>query len=440
MTNHPSIRGSTSADISSSIEDAVRNGRLNAGARLPPVRNLAHTLRVSPGTVASAYQSLCARGILVTEGRRGTKVSHRPLQGARMSITAPAGCRNLYDGNPDPALLPPLAPVLKSIDGSFHMYGEPNEFDKLVKVARRDFDDDGVSPGDICVTNGALDGIERILIEHLRAGDRVGVEDPGFGSIFDLVMSLGLSLVPIRVDKDGIVPASLGDACRAGIKVLIVSPRGQNPTGAVFTPSRVKALRAVISKHPDLLTIEDDHANFVTNAPLCTLHDGRNGRWAYIRSLSKAINPDMRLALMTGDESTLTRVRDRLIVGGRWVSHVLQRIAHAQLADRSVRRSLQAAGRTYSSRRIALIDALRSHEIPCIGQSGFNVWVPVPEETATVQALASLGWAVSAGERFRIESPPAIRVTTATLEEKEARQFAEDLAKVLSRRSIGIGA
>ena len=119
------------------------------------------------------------------------------------------------------------------------MYGEENEFEPLVKIGRKDFDRDGVAGGEICVTNGALDGIERILIEHLRAGDRVGVEDPGFGSIFDLVMSLGLSLVPIRVDKQGIVPAQLDAACRAGAKaVIVLAARSESNRGVLYGGAR----------------------------------------------------------------------------------------------------------------------------------------------------------------------------------------------------------
>ena len=100
----------------------------------------------------------------------------------------------------------------------------------------------------------------------------------------------------------------------------------------------------MIEKHPDVLTIEDDHVNMITDVPLSCIHNAEQRRWVYIRSLSKGINPDMRLALLTGDETTLSRVRDRLIVGGRWVSHILQRIAYAQLSDRTVRKKLASRG------------------------------------------------------------------------------------------------
>jgi hypothetical protein len=63
------------------------------------------------------------------------------------------------------------------------------------------------------------------------------------------------------------------------------------------------------------------------------------------------------------------------------------------------------------------------------GRSGLNVWVPVREEVPVVQRLLESGWAVAAGERFRLATPPAIRITTATLEPAEADRLAEDVAR-----------
>ena len=69
-----------------------------------------------------------------------------------------------------------------------------------------------------------------------------------------------------------------------------------------------------------------------------------------------------------------------------------------------------------------------------------NVWIPVAEESTTVQALLHAGWAVKAGERYRIASPPAIRVTIAALEPREAVRFAADLARIVTpqRRAGGV--
>jgi len=61
------------------------------------------------------------------------------------------------------------------------------------------------------------------------------------------------------------------------------------------------------------------------------------------------------------------------------------------------------------------------------------VWVPVGEESAVIGSLLQRGWVLAAGAPYRLgDSPPAVRVTTATLEEDEGERLAEDLAEVLT--------
>src|SRR5438067_12312280 len=102
------IRGSTANEIARSIEDGIRADRLGRGEQLPSVRALAERLEVSPVTVASAYKSLRARGLISTGGRRGTHVAPRPPLGHHALPPVPEGARKLFDGNPDPELLPAL--------------------------------------------------------------------------------------------------------------------------------------------------------------------------------------------------------------------------------------------------------------------------------------------------------------------------------------------
>lgn len=430
---HNYIIGSTAVNIAESIENAVRTEKLKSGDKLPTVRALASYLHVAPATVAAAFRQLQARGVLVSQGRRGTRVSHRPVHRPTMPPCLPKGVRNLYDGNPDRDLLPNMSEALQCIDANQRLYGECLHHEPFIKRVARELAAGGVATGELCVVSGALDGIERVLAEQLRPGDSVIVEDPGFGNIFDLVMSQGLSLVPVAIDQEGIIPDELEKACAEGAKALIIAPRGQNPTGAAMSESRGKELKRILRRVEELLIIEDDHAGWIVDAPLHCLHDANRGHWVHVRSLSKAISPDLRLAVMTGDRHTMTKVLDRQIVGERWVSHILQRIADNLLADGTVRRGLRAATKTYARRRESLLRALDEAGIPASGASGYNVWLPVAEETATVQALLAAGWGVSAGERFRLNAPPAIRVTAATLKPQEAVKFAYDLSKVLNQ-------
>jgi DNA-binding transcriptional MocR family regulator len=155
-------------------------------------------------------------------------------------------------------------------------------------------------------------------------------------------------------------------------------------------------------------------------------------RWALLRSVSKSLGPDLRVAILAGDAATVARVEGRQLLGTGWVSRILQQVVVAFWSDPSTRQQLKQVEAIYVARRQTLLEALTSAGIKAQGRSGFNVLLPVGEEAAVVASLLRRGWAVSAMERWRINSPPAIRITTATLKLEEASHFVEDLAQVLA--------
>ncbi|HSF02567.1 MAG TPA: aminotransferase class I/II-fold pyridoxal phosphate-dependent enzyme, partial [Solirubrobacterales bacterium] len=195
-------------------------------------------------------------------------------------------------------------------------------------------------------------------------------------------------------------------------------------------------LAAILDRHPDVLLFEDDHSGPVGGAPLHTLAHRRRRRWAVARSVSKSLGPDHRLAFLAGDATTVARVEGRQHVGCGWVSHVLQQLVAALLRDGRTEQRLADATRTYALRREAMIEALARHGVAARGRSGMNVWVPVPEEQALVAGLASAGWAVRAGERYRLRTPPGIRITTAGLRPEDARRVAAELARLLGASAM----
>ena len=281
------IHGRSSVKIADGFERAIDQAVLAPASPLPTVRALAEMLSVSPGTVSTAYRRLRNRGLIVTDGRRGTRVAPAARGGwqALRSQHAPAaGLRDLASGNPDPALLPDIAEYLSDLRPMPRLYGGPVSHPGLVDWTSRAFAVDGIVPGPICVVSGALAGIERVLREMLRPGDAVAVEDPGFSNIFDLVRGIGLQLIPVAVDEVGLLPEALEHALAQGAKALIVTPRAQNPTGAALTPARAAALRAVLAEAPEVLTIEDDFAGMVCHEPAQWLH-AKGRRWAVVRSL-----------------------------------------------------------------------------------------------------------------------------------------------------------
>ncbi|AOS92592.2 GntR family transcriptional regulator [Mycobacterium intracellulare subsp. chimaera] len=429
-----SITGTGADSIAASIEAAISAGSLTPGDALPPVRELATQLGVNANTAAAAYRLLRDRGAVETAGRRGTRVRHRPATSPRslLGLEVPAGVRDLSTGNPNPHLLPiagaappapaPAAPVL---------YGGRAISPALEEFARHALTADGVPAEHLAVTSGALDGIERALTAHLRPGDRVAIEDPGWANLLDLLAALGLSAEPVRVDDDGPLTADLARALGRGARALVVTNRAQNPTGAALSADRAEGLREVLARRAeDLLVVEDDHCAGIAGVPLRTLA-GCTAHWAFVRSASKAYGPDLRVAVLAGDRRTVERVHGRLRLGPGWVSHLLQRLAVGLWSDSAAAELVADAERRYADRRSRLCDALAGRGLDAHGRSGLNVWVPVPDEAVAISRLLGAGWAAAPGARFRMRTPAGIRLTISDLAPDEIDPLADAVAQAV---------
>ena len=143
-----------------------------------------------------------------------------------------------------------------------------------------------------------------------------------------------------------------------------------------------------------------------------------------MRSVSKWLGPDLRLAVVAGDETTLARVEGRQSLGPGWVSTVVQRLAVRLWDDPVVAR----AADVYRERREALATLVDAAPAP----SGINLWVPVPDEFTAVRALRAEGWAVAAGAPYRLSPGSAIRITTAALETEDAPRLAAAIERAVS--------
>ncbi len=391
---------------------------------LPAVRSLAADLGVSPATVASAYQRLRQRGIVATAGRNGTRVRSAPpissLRSAR-GLPVPPGVRNLSSGEPDPLLLP----VLETVGGQRVGYAGAGPLPEVIAAARARIPE-LPEESQFTLVSSALDGLERVLTAHLRPGDRVAVEDPGWAACLDLLAVLGFVPVPMAMDEDGPTIDGVGAALDAGVSAVIFTTRAQNPTGASITAERAAQLKPLVR---EVLVIEDDHAAELSGVPL---HPIGARRWAFIRSASKPYGPDLRCAVLAGDPETVSRVEGRMRLTAGWVSTLLQRtLLHLwETFDPA------EAGRIYDARRERTVAALRARGFEAIGRTGINIWVPVPDETQAVSTMREAGYAVAPGHLYRIATPPAIRITAATLREEEADAVAESLQNPL-RAMVG---
>ena len=426
------IAGRRASEIAESVERGIRDGELTAGTRLPTVRSLASHRGISTATVASAYRELRRRGLVAGAGRLGTTIAPRVPPSPRGRPIVPAGVVDLLSGNPDPALLPDLGPAFASLPREPVLYGAAGSDPELLALAGARLDRDGVPSRHLTVVGGALDGIQLALQAHLRPGDRIAVEDPCYPGIIDLAGALGLTVLPMAIDDRGPTPEGLERALRAGAVACALTPRAQNPYGSAVDAERADELKAVLVRHPTVLVLEDDHAFDITERPCHSLCEPGRARWAHLRSVSKSLGPDLRLAIMSGDATTVARVEGRRLLAAGWVSHLLQRLVVRAWSEPGVAPRAADIAATYTRRREALRDALALRGIESHGRSGLNVWIPVAHEDATVAALQERGWGVLAGDRFRIASPRGIRVTTSRLEPDDATRFAADLEAALT--------
>ncbi|MDH3680001.1 MAG: aminotransferase class I/II-fold pyridoxal phosphate-dependent enzyme [Acidimicrobiia bacterium] len=413
------------------IEARIAAGELRPGDRLDPVRAVAATLGLAPNTVAAAYRTLGERGFVIGEGRRGTFVATRPPIALPADEQVPPELVDLASGVPDPDLLPALAPALAAISSRHATYGEPAVDAVLGDLLRADLERDGVDAGNLCVVGGALDGIERTLAAHLRPGDRVGVEDPGYPSVTELVGAMSFRAVPVAVDAFGPRPEAVDAAVGRGVAALIVTPRAQNPTGAALDEGRAAELRSLLAEAPHVVVIEDDHAGRVAGRPYRSLVADADRPWATVRSVAKSLGPDLRLAALVGDSRTVQRVAGRQTLGAGWVSHLLQRIVAHLLADPELDSVLERASTVYAHRRAAAVDVLRAGGHDVVGRSGLNLWLPVDDEGSVVAGMQRLGFAVRSGARFRSAAAPGVRLSIAAADVGTVEQAAAAILAVI---------
>ncbi len=450
------IGGRRASEIAASVEAQIAAGRLAEGARLPTVRSLAGQLEVSPATVAAAYRSLAGRGLVAGNGRAGTTVlGRRSASARRTALSVPSGVLDLATGGPDPALLPDLRPCLEALGadlapaaGRSRPYGEPGVLPELGEALagwlRADGGprDEGTSGQSLGVVGGVLDGIERALVAQLHPGDVVAVEDPAYSGVLDLLDSLALVPEPVPLDAAGMLPDALSRAlARPGSRrpaAAILTVRAHNPTGATLTARRARDLAEVLSGHPDVLLVEDDHLGAAAGAPLHSVAAlGATRCWAHVQGLAKLLGPDVRVAGVAADRLTAARVATRQQAGAGWVSWLLQRVVLHLLTDPDHPARVVRAAAAYARRREALAAALEQHGVATPAGTGLNVWVPVRQEATVAQAALAAGIAVRPGESYRIASGPAVRLTTACLDPQLAPAVAARLATALRGEAGG---
>ncbi len=416
--------------IAAAVHRLIRAGRLRTGDRLPTVRDLAKELNVSPATVSEAWQALAAVGAIRARGRAGTFVRDtvEPTRPARyMGIGgAPlAEGINLSTGTPDPALLPPLREavdrvVARSTSWTTSYLDDP-VLPELEEILRRDWP---FVPGRLTVVDGALDAMSRVVDEVVRLGDRVVMENPGFPPLIDLLERSGAEILPVELDGEGIVPASLAAAMLLEPVAVFVQPRAQNPTGISMSVGRCRALADVLSGY-QAVVVEDDHSGDIATGEDVSIGMHLPERTVHIRSYSKSHGPDLRIAAVGGSADVIDPLVSRRMLGPGWTSRLIQAVLVELLTDPAAVAAVTRARSTYAMRSLAVRAGLAGEGVTSTTGEGINAWVEVADERSALITLAALGLRVSPGSPFMVGGSPSthVRVTTGVLDEHDVDQL-----------------
>ncbi len=391
MDFHVSLtgRGDLAAQIYRQLLDAILDGRLRPGERLPPTRELARRLDVSRNTAAVAYDRLTAEGFLDGRVGDGTFVRTAP-PGRVRSREAPAGgnvrARRLwrsiadepeiggndpvaYDfrvGLPDPRLFPLetwrrlVARELRASTVHTTGYGDPAGHEGLRAAIARHA---GVArsvragPGDVLITQGAqqaLDLIGRVLIEP---GDQVAVEEPGYPPARLLFRSHGARVVGVPVDGEGIDVSAIPPS----VRLVYVTPSHQFPLGTPMSLARRAALLAWAERRGAVIVEDDYDSEFrFEDRPLEPLQSlDAAGHVVYVGSFSKTLLPMLRLGFLVAPASLrpVLRVAKRL---ADWHGDVPTQAALARFIDEGLLgRHVRRATRDYATRHGLIMRMLR---------------------------------------------------------------------------------
>jgi GntR family transcriptional regulator / MocR family aminotransferase len=403
----PALSGRRRA-VETELRQAIRDGRLTTGTRLPSSRDLAEQLDVSRGTVTAAYAQLVGEGYLSAKRGSGT------------TVTAAGGWPSASGPLPDPAPrwrydLHPRVPALSAFPRAEWIaayraglaglgdeelgYPPPAGYPAL----RAELSDylgrvrAVVSEPDAVVfTNGSAQGLALFARTLVGEGHRsIAVERPGHPGVSEMLRSHGLSVVPVPVDDLGIrVDLLAATDCRA----VHVTAAHQFPLGVVLHPSRRHAL-IEWARDVDGMVIEDDYdAEHRYDRPAVGAMQALDpSRVVYQGSASKVLTPGLRLGWMVAPEP----LREKMIRRKRFEdmgSDILHQAAFAHLLrtggyDRHLRRTRAL----YRKRRDALLAALaveRPTWEPVGVAAGLHVVVRLPlgtDDLAVQQRAAHRG-------------------------------------------------
>jgi GntR family transcriptional regulator/MocR family aminotransferase len=417
------------AQLEHELRDAIREGRLRAGAKLPPSRVLADELRVSRGVVVEAYSQLIAEGYLVARAGDATRIAdglaQQPPAPGAPSTTAARIRYDLRSGIPDLSFFPrrswhaAMANALRELPDATLSYGSRRGLRRL-RLALADYLGRVravvAEPERVFICSGATHAME--LIWHTlreRGARRVAVEDPAWPAIPQAIVQAGLEVVPVTVDEHGLDVAQLK---RIDVDAVVLAPAHQYPMGTVLAPERRSEVIAWARRNGGLIVEDDYDAEYrYDREPIASLQGLAPDCVAYVGTASKTLAPGVRLGWALAPSHLVAEMAAQHGVA-RAMPSVLMQAAYATLLEHGeIDRHLRRTRRQYHARRNTLSDGLaqRLPEARVAGAAaGLHLiaWLPEgTDESAISDAAASRGVAIHTLHEFcalTAPRPPAL--------------------------------
>ncbi|MDH2426608.1 PLP-dependent aminotransferase family protein [Sphaerisporangium sp. TRM90804] len=351
------------------LRDAVRDGRLAPGTRLPSTRVLAAEAGLSRNTVSAAYDQLVAEGYLTARRGSGTSVAE---VAARRPDTAPAGREpasprhDLRPGRPDVTAFPRAAwlrstrRVLATTPAAAYDYGAAQGAGELRHAIAGHLGRTRgvlVAPGRVVIVSGFTQALS-LLAQVVSAGPApaIATEDPGFAFHRDVVRRAGGRVAPLPVDERGARTDLLAGPAYEGVGAVVVTPAHQSPTGVTMHPSRRHAL-VEWARATGGLVVEDDYDGEFRydRQPVGAVQGMAPDHVAYVGTASKTLGPGLRLAWMALPDRLVGPVVDAKLHADHHTETLGQLVLADLIVGHAYDRHVRACRLRYRRRRDLLV-------------------------------------------------------------------------------------
>ncbi|WP_159999864.1 PLP-dependent aminotransferase family protein [Roseomonas sp. 18066] len=431
--------------IAEAIAADIASGRLAPGQRLPPQRSLAQRLGIDFTTVSRAYAEAARRGLVEGRVGQGTYVRRRaaaPLPAASglvdMSMNLPP---RFADLGLEARLWEGVAGLEQ--DGGMPLllrYQEPGGSGRdreagLAWIAPRLPQAEAAR---LLLCPGAQGALLTVFSLITQPGDAVAAEALTYPGFRALAAHLGLRLLPVAMDAEGLLPDAFDVVCRAEKpKALYCTPTLQNPTTATLPLARREKLVA-IARHHGVPIVEDDAYGALPAAPLPPLAALAPERVFHIAGLAKCLSPALRIAYLLLPDATLTaRAAGALRATAGMASPLGAGIA-TRWIEQGTAVAIRDALRAEAGARQAILAEALSGQAFVADSQGFHAWLPLPAPWSRGAFLAELraaGIGAVASDAFALATPPeALRLGLGAAEGRGAlRQGLAVVAQLLRR-------